>query len=172
MAKTAAKATPTDPSPEVLARKLIEAVAAHDLDALAELQHEDVVDDFVAVGVYRGRAAVRAFFAETFSAFPDFRIEIVRVTAAGDMAIVEWKVDGTFTGAPFQGIRATGKRVAFRGVDCMQFEGGRLRHNTIYYDGAGFARDVGVLPAKGSAAEKAMFAAFNTMTAARRTIGV
>ena len=172
MAKTTTKPTTTDTSPGALARKLIEAVAAHDLDAVGALQHDDVVDDFTAVGVYRGRAAVRGFFEETFGAFPDFRIEVVRVTAAGDMAIVEWKVDGTFTGTPFQGIRATGKRVTLRGVDCMQFDGGKVRHNTIYYDGAGFARDVGVLPAKDSIAEKSMYAAFNTLTAARRRIGV
>lgn len=160
------------PSIADLARKLMEAVSAHDLDALGELQHEDVVDDFTAVGIYRGRAAVRAFFAETFGAFPDFALEVVRITASGDMAIVQWNVEGTFTGTPFQGIRATGKHVTLRGVDCMQFEEGRLHHNTIYYDGAGFARSIGLLPAQGSTAEKAMFAAFNAATKARRAVGL
>jgi len=31
-----------------------------------------------------------------------------------------------------------------RGVVCMQFDGGRLRHAVIHYDGAAFARDLGV----------------------------
>lgn len=168
------KATTTGkaPSNADLARKLLEAVSAHDLDALGELQHEDVVDDFVAVGVFRGRAAVRQFFAETFGAFPDFALDVVRITASGDMAICEWKVEGTFTGTPFQGIRATGKRVTLRGVDCMQFDDGKLRSNTIYYDGAGFARSIGLLPAVGSTAEKAMTAAFNAATKARRAVGL
>lgn len=58
-----------------------------------------------------------------------------------------------------------------RGVDCMEFEGGLLRHNVIYYDGAGFAREVGLLPAQGSGAEKAMTGAFNALTRARKALG-
>ncbi|MBI4957822.1 MAG: ester cyclase [Myxococcales bacterium] len=159
-------------SPAEAARRLIELLNARDLDGVAALQHEDVVDDFVAVGVYRGRAEVRRFFEELFGAFPDFRLEVVRVTAADDMAVVEWTAEGTFTGSPFQGVHANGKRVAQRGVDCMRFEGGRLRHNVIYYDGAAFARGVGLLPAQGSAGETGLKAAFNALTGARKALGI
>lgn len=138
---------------------------------MGELQHPDVVDDFVAVGVVRGKAAVRRFFEEMLAAFPDFRIDVVQVTEQGSRAVVQWQVDATFTGGPFQGVRATGKRVRMRGVDCMEFEGGLLRHNVIYYDGAGFAREVGLLPAQGSGAEKAMTGAFNALTRARKALG-
>lgn len=130
-----------------------------------------MVDDFVAVGVVRGKAAVRRFFEEMLAAFPDFRIDVVQVTEQGSRAVVQWHVDATFTGGPFQGVRATGKRVRMRGVDCMEFEGGLLRHNVIYYDGAGFAREVGLLPAQGSGAEKAMTGAFNALTRARKALG-
>ncbi len=145
---------------------------AHDLDGVGELQHDDVVDDFVVLGAYRGRAAVRGFFEELLGAFPDFHIAVRRLTAAGDMVVVEWDVTGTFTGTPFQGIEANGKRVELRGVDCMQFDGGRLRHNVVYYDGATFARQIGLLPAQGGAAEKGMARAFNAVNRARRVLGV
>lgn len=70
----------------------------------------------------------------------------------------------TFTGSPFQGIHATGRRIELRGCDVMQFEQGQLKHNTIYYDGLGFARQIGMLPREGSRADKAMTVAFNTRT--------
>lgn len=158
-------------SAEEVARAIFAAIEARDLDGLGELQHDDVVDDFVAIGVMRGRAAVRGFFAELLGAFPDFRIRIVRVTATEDRAVVEWEATGTFTGTPFQGLAANGKAVMTRGVDCMQFDGGKLRRNVIYYDGAGFARDVGLLPPLGGVAEKGMKTAFNALTRVRRAIG-
>ncbi|HVY44269.1 MAG TPA: ester cyclase [Minicystis sp.] len=159
-------------SPESVARRLFELLNRRDLDALAELQHPDVVDDFVVLRPARGRAEVRAFFEALFAAFPDFHLEIERVTATGDTAVVQWRSTGTFTGAPFEGVHANGKRVEIRGVDCMVFEDGRLRHNTIYYDGMSFARAIGLLPAQGSGAERAMAAAFNAATALKKTLGV
>lgn len=74
-------------------------------------------------------------------------------------------------GTPFQGFDANGKAVMTRGVDCMHFDGGRLRHNVIYYDGAAFARDLGLLPPIGGVAEKGMKTAFNAVTRIRRAIG-
>jgi hypothetical protein len=52
----------------------------------------------------------------------------------------------------------------------MRFEEGRLKHNTIYYDGLGFARQIGLLPKAGSGADKAMTAAFNAGTEVRAQI--
>src|SRR6185369_13272933 len=136
-----------------LARRLIELLNKRDLDGLAELQHPDVVDDFVVLRPARGRAEVRRFFEGFFGAFPDFKLEIEHVTEGGDSAVVQWRSTATFTGTPFEGIASNGKRVEVRGVDCMRFEGGRLRHNTVYYDGMSFARQVGLLPMQGSPAE-------------------
>ena len=159
-------------SAEALARRLFDMLNRRDLDAVAELQHPDVVDDFIVLRPARGRAEVRAFFESLFTAFPDFRLEIEQVTASGDRAVVQWRSSGTFTGGPFEGIQPNGKRVDLRGVDCMQFEAGRLKHNTIYYDGMSFARAVGLLPAQGSGAERAMTAGFNAVSALRKSIGM
>ena len=158
-------------SAEGVARAIFAAIEARDLDRLGALQHDDVVDDFVAVGVMRGRAAARGFFEELLGAFPDLRIRILRLIATEDRAVVEWEATGTFTGTPFQGFDANGKTVMTRGVDCMQFDGGKLRQNVIYYDGAAFARDLGLLPPLGGVAEKGMKTAFNALTRVRRVIG-
>ena len=41
---------------------------------------------------------------------------------------------------------------------------GSIQHNTIYYDGATFARQIGLLPGLGSRADQALLAAFNAKT--------
>lgn len=162
----------TPRSPEAVARRLFELIQARDLDALAELQHPDIVDDFLVLRPIRGRAAIRSFFESLLAAFPDFELRIERITADATSAVVQWRSVGTFTGAPFEGIEPNGKRVEIRGADCMVFEDGLIRHNTIYYDGATFARALGLLPAQGSAAERAMTSAFNAATAIKRRLGI
>lgn len=68
------------------------------------------------------------------------------------------------SGAPFQGIHPTGRSVELRGCDVFRVEDGKIRRNTIYYDGLAFARQIGLLPREGSATDKAMTAAFNAST--------
>ena len=43
--------------------------------------------------------------------------------------------------------------------------------NTIYWDGAEFARQVGLLPAQGSLADRLLLRAFNAQTFVRTLIG-
>jgi len=158
--------------PAELAGKIFEMLNARDLEGVGQLQQPDVVDDFVAIGPCRGRAEVRRFFEGLFAAFPDFHLEVQNIHGDERHATVQWHATGTLTGAPFQGVAPNGKRIELRGVDVMVFADGKLAHNTIYYDGAAFARGVGLLPPAGSRVEQGMFAAFNAVTAVRRTLGV
>lgn len=158
-------------SPATLMRKLLEAVAGRDLDAMRAMWHDNVVDDFVALGMFEGKDAVGAFFSELFTAVPDMQFTINRIVGGDDrIAVGEWSITGTFNGGPFQGLDPTGRHVDLRGVDVMEFEEGRLRRNTIYYDGLRFARQVGMLPTEGSAADRAMTSSFNTFTRARKSL--
>jgi hypothetical protein len=52
----------------------------------------------------------------------------------------------------------------------MEIDGGLIRRNTIYYDGATMARQVGLLPSKGSLADRALLAMFNLRTRAARLV--
>jgi len=58
--------------------------------------------------------------------------------------------------------------VAISGCDVMEITDGVLHRNTIYYDGASFARQIGLLPPEGSAADRTMLRAFNLKTRLRR----
>jgi steroid delta-isomerase-like uncharacterized protein len=147
-----------------VAAQLFAALQSKDPEDMAALQHEDVVDDFVAVGVYRGKPAVRAFFEELFTAFPDFTMTVDRITGDEEYATVQWRATGSFTGGPFQGVRPTGRSVDLHGVDVMHIVDGRLLDTTTYYDGLGFARQIGMLPAKDSRGDRAITAGFNAAT--------
>lgn len=148
-----------------VAEGIFAAVNARDLDRLTTFYDPAAEDDFVPIGVLRGPSAIRGFFEELLAAVPDAALRVDRVTGSDDGAVVQWTLTGTFTGGPFQGVRATGRSVDIRGVDVMVVRDGRLRHNTIYYDGLAFARQAGLLPAEGSTGDRALTAVFNARTA-------
>lgn len=144
-----------------------EAVRARDLDAMIAHMADDVIEDITPVGILRGTGEVRGFFGQLFAAFPDFEFTVEHSIASPQVAAVQWRAVGTFRGAPFQGIDPTGRRVEIRGCDCIEVQDGKITRNTAYYDGAAFARGLGMLPQAGSSGEKAMLAAFNAVTKVR-----
>jgi steroid delta-isomerase-like uncharacterized protein len=155
-------------TPLKVARAIFDALSKKDLDAAFEFVSADTVDDFVAIGEFRGAAAIRSFFDELLSAFPDFEMTVDRIVADRSTAVVQWHAAGSFSGGMFQGIEPTGKHVDIRGVDVMDITEGRVMHNTIYYDGAAFARQIGMLPRSESGTDKAMLLAFNSVSRLRR----
>ena len=61
-------------------------------------------------------------------------------------AAVEWRAVGTFTGAPFQGIAATGSGSNCAAPTCWRSRRTTSLENTAYYDGAAFAPGSGCCP--------------------------
>lgn len=153
-----------DSSPQAVVTTTLAHLKSHDLDAMLTFVHDDAVYDFVVVGELRGKTAIRGFFGELIGAFPDFDLDVVHMTGDDQHAVLQWHATGTFTGASFQGIHPTGRSVELRGCDVVRVEDGKVRSNTIYYDGLAFARQIGLLPREGSATDKAMTAAFNAST--------
>jgi predicted ester cyclase len=117
------------------------------------------------------REEVVAWFHGFFDAVPDLHMEVEDVVVAGEpgheRVTVRWHITGTFSGAPYMGIEPTGRPVDLRGMDLIRTERGRVAGNNIYYDQLTFARQVGMLPAEGSLADRLMTRAFNVVTQAR-----
>ncbi|MGH2796295.1 MAG: ester cyclase [Thermoleophilaceae bacterium] len=155
---------------EAHARSYFDAIANRDTSAMAGHWTEDGVDDLVPLGPLRGRGEITAFFSELFAAVPDLETTVTRVVAGERQAAVEWRMTGHFTGGPFQGVDATGRRVDMRGLDLLEIEDGSIVANTAYYDGMTFARQIGLMPARDSSAELAMKNAFNATTRVRRAV--
>jgi steroid delta-isomerase-like uncharacterized protein len=151
-------------TPQEVAAAIFTALNDRDLDALERLQHDGVRGNFIVIADFHGKPAVRQFFEQLFKAVPDFRLDIVRISGDGEYATVQWNATGRFTGRPFQGIHATGRAVDLQGVDVMHIVDGRLKDNTIYYDGLRFARQIGLLPAESTLADKAIASGFNLKT--------
>jgi predicted ester cyclase len=156
---------------EAAAQTYFDAIAARDPDAMAACFAPSGIDDIVPLGVFRGPEAVRKLFGEMFRAMPDVTMTVDRIVADHGVAAVQWRLAGTFDGGPFQGIEPTGRRVELRGADLLDIdEQGLIIRNTGFYDGAAFARAVGLLPPQDGGVDKAMLAGFNAVTKLRKAV--
>jgi steroid delta-isomerase-like uncharacterized protein len=151
-------------------RSYFEAMDNRDAHAMASHWREDGVEDIVPVGVLRGHDELRDYFASLFAAMPDARTTVTRLVAGEQSCAVEWRLEATLNGAPLMGIEPNGKHIEIRGFDLFELEDGELVSNTAYFDGAGLARQIGMLPADGSGADRAMKGAFNAVTKLRRAV--
>ena len=125
-------------------------------------------DDRGAGAVAHGRDAIREHAAKVHAAFPDLSFELVRAAHGEGFTAGEWRSRMTHGGS-IDGLAATGKVVQSQGVDVATLnEEGEIIHLDSYYDGAAIMRDLGVLPAKGSRAEKALAAAASVPALLRR----
>jgi steroid delta-isomerase-like uncharacterized protein len=157
-------------SPEETVRSYFDAVIARDPAAMAEHWADDGIEEILPVGIFRGPEEVKAWFTELFTAIPDFEMTVERLLAQDNDVLVQWRASGTFSGGPLMGIDATGKHLELRGLDWLEVEDDKVVRNTAFSDGAALARGMGLLPPEGSAAEKAMFSAFNAFTKARGAV--
>lgn len=157
-------------SAEEIVLGYFDAVIARDPAKMAEFWHEDGIEEILPVGIFRGPEEVKAYFTELFTALPDMEFTIDRVLSKKNDVLVQWRASGTFSGGPLMGIEPTGKRIELRGLDWLEVKGELITRNTAFADGAALARGMGMLPPQGSAAERAMFSAFNAVTKARGAV--
>jgi len=114
---------------------------------------------------------VRDFLNGIVGPFPDFAFEVVEKTIQDDRAAYRWQATGTFTGAPFQGVEATGARIEIEGVDVLIVRDGQIIENNAFTDGMTVARQLGLMPPEGSSQERAMKRAFNAKTRVGAKLG-
>jgi steroid delta-isomerase-like uncharacterized protein len=115
----------------------------HDFDTtIATFAHPRY--EIIATGdVYDGESEVRGYFAETRTAFPDQRNELIALHHADDAVIAEFDLLGTHLG-PLRSLPATGRSFRCRMAAFFLFEGDRIRCERVYFDQTSILRQLGV----------------------------
>lgn len=131
--------------------KLLEAWNLHDIEAILEHLHPDVVwTDPTLEAPAHGKEAVRASLKNTFTAFPDFHVPaedfVVYLDAKMQSAVSTWMFTGTMTGPLDIGVPATGRSVRLRGATQSRYRDGLISEYTQYYDSYELMQQMGMLP--------------------------
>lgn len=84
-----------------------------------------------------------AFLRDTRAAFPDFHVTLETVVAEDDVAMAEWTFRGTHEG-PMNGVPATDRPVAVRGMSIVRLEDGKIVDDRAYWDTNDVAAQLGL----------------------------
>jgi steroid delta-isomerase-like uncharacterized protein len=146
---------------EEFVERWLAAVNSGQPERVLELMTDDIVyDDSGWPQTLRGHAEVREFLDWLWRAFPDTTFERVGdplVASDGSRAAFWWRARMTNSG-PIDppGIPATGKRIEYEGADFHEYRDGKVARLRIVFDMAHIVRQLGLLPKRGSAAERVM----------------
>lgn len=126
---------------EAIVRAHMESENVHDFDAtIATFSHPRY--ELVPSGqVHDGEAAVRAYFKETRTAFPDQRNELIALRHLDDGVVVEFWLRGTHRG-PLGGFAPTGKSFECRMTAFFLFDADAIVCERVYFDSATILRQL------------------------------
>src|SRR4051812_496421 len=151
------------PTNTEVALKVFDAINAHDIAALRAVWAPDVTERFPDKTCH-GPDELAEHFGGLFAAMPDFHMEVVQTLEDGETGFARWVLTGNHTGGPFSGIERTGASVRLDGMDEFTIRDGKVASNFVVFDQMDVGRQLGLLPADGSAADRALKAAFNAKT--------
>jgi len=163
LADMAVAPPPAGASSGELVRWSFQTLNARDVEPLRQSWTQATVERFPS-GTIHGADAMAGYFQALFDALPDFHMQVVAVAEAGDDVFVHWHLTGTHSGGRLEGIEPTGRAIAIDGMDHFVIRDGTIATNFVVFDQMQFARQLGMLPADGSPADRAMKAAFNAKT--------
>ena len=111
----------------------------------------------------RGPDELAAYLEGQFAALTDWHMDVVALTGQDEDVFVHWHLTGTHSG-PMFGVEPTGKPISVEGIDHFVLRDGKVVSLYVGADGMQFARQMGMMPPDGSAADKALKATFNART--------
>jgi ketosteroid isomerase-like protein len=116
-----------DQGPAVVVQRLLEAVNAHDLEAIVAVFADDYRNETPAHPQrgFRGNEQVRRNWAQLFAGVPDLVARLPRMVVDGDRVWTEWDISGT---------RSDGAAFGMRGVVIFGVTGGAIASARFYLE--------------------------------------
>ena len=131
---------------EALVREHMESENHHDYEATLDTFGHPRYEIVPTGDVFDGEEAVRGYFEDSRTAFPDQRNELIALHHTDAGVVVEFDLKGTHDG-PLRGIPATGKEFTCRSVAFFLFEAERLVCERVYFDAATILSQLGLVQA-------------------------
>jgi steroid delta-isomerase-like uncharacterized protein len=137
-----------------LVKQIVEIFNTGDLSAVDEIFSPDfVLHNPAYPEEVRGPAGVKRYVETVRAAFPDIEIKIIDMVAEGEKVAKHFKMSGTQQGE-WLGIHPTNKRFSMDlAISIYRFSEGKLVELWMAYDDMTTARQLGLLPAPGEAAD-------------------
>jgi steroid delta-isomerase-like uncharacterized protein len=126
---------------EAIVREHMQSENVHDFDATIGTFSHPRYELIPSGQVHDGEEAVRAYFKETRTAFPDQRNELIELRHLDDGVVVEFWLRGTHQG-PLGGFAPTGKSFECRMAAFFLFDDAAIVCERVYFDTATILRQL------------------------------
>lgn len=130
---------------EAALRRAVTSFSPDGLENYLQLYHPDATLHFLPPGLPPGRAGARLFYQGFLTAFPDTRLTLDDVVAAGDRVACRFTIAATHRG-DFMGVPATGRQVSFDGITILRFADGQCVERWSEANFLGLLQQLGVQP--------------------------
>lgn len=143
-----------------IAQRNIAAFNSHDANAVAALDHPDVVSTAPSPTgrtELRGREASKEYNQGWFTAFPDARVKSTNDVVAGDYIVQEGTFEGTNTGtwrSEAGDMPATGKTLKGQFCQVIRTKDGLIISSNLYFDQVQVLTQLGLMPVPAEAARR------------------
>ena len=133
----------------VVRRFFDEILGKKDLSAVDEILHDDYKNYFPGAPAPLDKQSIQGPFQEFFTAFPDMRYELESIIAEGDRVATIGTIVATHQGT-FQGVPATGNRVAVRALSQYRIQDGKMVEDYPGFNPMEIMQQIGAVPAPGA----------------------
>jgi steroid delta-isomerase-like uncharacterized protein len=136
-------------------RKVIDGLNARQIaDAMAGYADDALMADQAAAADLRGKQALEQVLQARWKAFPDGKLAVQGLWAAGDHVVAEGTFTGTNTG-PLDKLPKTGKQVTLQYAEVYRLKDGKIVELWRFRNAVTYDRQLGIEPAKAAPAKAA-----------------
>ena len=121
---------------------------SHDRDAIMAMHAADMVFENHTAGESAQGGDVRGHIGSIFDTWPDIHFETRRLYVRDGVVTQEWTATATHSSEMRRGelvAAPTGKRVEWKGIDVIPFEGGKVKRKDVYSDSVSILSQIGLL---------------------------
>lgn len=87
-------------------------------------------------------AATKRFYQLLYAAFAGLRHNIIEQVSADNQVVTRWTARGTHNGV-WMGVKPTGRRVSFSGINIYTIDGGKFVSSHVNWDLLGILQQIG-----------------------------
>ncbi len=137
---------------EALVLKKMEALNAHDLDAIGKFYADSAkIQSLGFEQTETGPEGVKGVYKRYFASTPDLKFEVTRMITTNETVVIEYNSGGTMQQSPLEAVipeYMIGKKYTLRNVTRMDFKDGKIIGEMTYFDQLSFLRQMGFFDQK------------------------
>lgn len=126
-----------------------EAHNTNQLNQLDEIVAANLIAHNLMPGLPPGLEGGKMAHMGGIASFPDMYVKTDDLIAEGDGVVERWTLTGTYTGAPFFGAPANGKKFSVTGISVYRIANSQVVEHWGEMDFLGLLQQLGMIPAPG-----------------------